>query len=377
MEPSVSFVVPCYKLAHVLPDCLNSILAQTYSDFEILIMDNCSPDNTPEVAHSFGDSRVKHIRNEINVGHVRNFNKGINLARGKYVWLVSADDFLTSPHALNRYVDLMERNPQVGFVFCRGTIAGGPAQVGESPSWTDCGNEDRIWEGTSFLERLVWSNFIVMSSVMVRKECYERTTLFSVDLPYACDWYMWCVLALHYDVAYFSEVMACWRVHNESLTNAFKHEGSRVCIEDELDVLFRVAREAEVVGLPSIRRACDASIANRAARALKADAAGDMRSGLLSELDLEKIFQRNPRETKDNENLQALFSIALGDAEFWRGENNKAAQSYWTALKLRPLWLKAWVKYLLLWLGSAGIGVRRFVALVAATAGSKGYPGRS
>ena len=84
MDPIVSFVVPCYRLAHLLPECISSILAQTYQDFEILIMDNCSPDNTPEVARSFDDPRVKHIRNEVNLGHLRNFNKGIATSRGKY-----------------------------------------------------------------------------------------------------------------------------------------------------------------------------------------------------------------------------------------------------------------------------------------------------
>jgi len=63
MNPLVSFVVPCYKFAHLLPQCVNSILEQTYQNYEILIMDNCSPDTTPEVAASFKDPRVKHIRN--------------------------------------------------------------------------------------------------------------------------------------------------------------------------------------------------------------------------------------------------------------------------------------------------------------------------
>jgi glycosyltransferase involved in cell wall biosynthesis len=64
MTPIVSFVVPCYKLGHLLRECVDSILCQTYSDFEVLIMDDCSPDNTPEVAQSFQDPRVKYIRND-------------------------------------------------------------------------------------------------------------------------------------------------------------------------------------------------------------------------------------------------------------------------------------------------------------------------
>ena len=106
--PKVTFIIPCYKLAHLLKECVTSILAQTYGDFEVLIMDDCSPDNTPEVAASFRDPRVKHIRNEPNLGHLRNYNKAIELAAGEYLWLISADDRLRQPHVLERYLDVME-----------------------------------------------------------------------------------------------------------------------------------------------------------------------------------------------------------------------------------------------------------------------------
>src|SRR6267378_796708 len=119
-HPKVSFVVPCYRLAHLLPECINSILSQTFVDFEILIMDDCSPDDTPKVAQSFQDPRVRHVRNEPNLGHLRNYNKGIDLALGKYVWLISADDYLRRPYVLRRYIDLLDRHPHVGYAFCSG-----------------------------------------------------------------------------------------------------------------------------------------------------------------------------------------------------------------------------------------------------------------
>src|ERR1700757_2148167 len=72
--PAVSFVVLCYKLAHLLPECLNSILSQSFGDFEVLIMDDCSPDNTEEVTKSFRDPRVKYVRNAQNLGFLRNEN---------------------------------------------------------------------------------------------------------------------------------------------------------------------------------------------------------------------------------------------------------------------------------------------------------------
>jgi glycosyltransferase involved in cell wall biosynthesis len=117
-DPSVSFVVPCYKLAHLLPECINSILSQSYREFEILIMDDHSPDATPEVAASFKDPRVRHIRNDPNLGHLRNYNKGIELSRGRYVWLISADDYLGNRYVLERFVALLDENPRVGYTFC-------------------------------------------------------------------------------------------------------------------------------------------------------------------------------------------------------------------------------------------------------------------
>jgi glycosyltransferase involved in cell wall biosynthesis len=61
MTPIISFVVPCYRLAYLLEECIDSILCQTYANFEVLVMDDCSPDNTPQVALSFQDPRVKYI----------------------------------------------------------------------------------------------------------------------------------------------------------------------------------------------------------------------------------------------------------------------------------------------------------------------------
>jgi len=359
MDPLVSFVVPCYKLAHLLSECVNSILAQTYQDFEILIMDNCSPDDTPEIAASFKDPRVKHIRNEVNLGHVRNFNKGITMSRGKYVWLVSADDWLRSPDILGRYVDVMERNPGVGYVFCRAVEVQGSREVGVARG-TDCGKENRIWNGHSFLMRLIRNNCVVLSSAMVRKQCYDKVGLFSLEMPYANDWYLLCVLALHYQVAYMSEPMVFVRIHDESLTTAFNQSGSPVCINDDLNVLWRVARQAELAGVISDRHAFNGFIASRAAQALKRGQAGGTRPGW-SEVDFEMLLRRHVRDSDDEEDIRARVYMASGDEQFWDGKYRKAAQAYWLGLRLRPWWLSSWMKYLLLCTGGVGVYIRRFI----------------
>src|SRR5919106_4742281 len=116
--PAVTFVVPCYRLAAYLGECVESILAQSFDDFEILIMDDCSPDDTPRVAASFSDPRVRYVRNATNLGHLKNYNEGIRLARGRYLWLMSADDRLRSHDVLATFVAALDRDPAVTFAFC-------------------------------------------------------------------------------------------------------------------------------------------------------------------------------------------------------------------------------------------------------------------
>jgi glycosyltransferase involved in cell wall biosynthesis len=371
-DPLVTFVVPCYKLAHYLAECVDSILAQSYENFEILIMDNCSPDNTPEVAQSFKDSRVKHIRNETNIGHLRNFNKGVSLASGKYVWLLSADDSLKSTQVLERFVNVMERNPRVGYVFCKALAVRGKKEAGVAP-WSDCGKDDQVWDGLTFLKQLVRFNCIVMSALMVRKECYEKVSLFALDLPHATDWYLWCMFALHYEVAYLAEPMATFRIHEESLTSLFNKDNSPVCLVDELNVLWRIAREAEAVRNVSIRQECNAAIAILAAVGREPHPLRVQRPGL-SEDDFSVLLQRNAKDRKDELDIRARVYMVLGDERYWGGRYSKAAEAYSHALRIRPWSLKTWAKWLLSRTGKVGVWTRRELTSIAARAGLKEQP---
>lgn len=362
MEPLVSFVVPCYNYANLLPQCVHSLLGQSFRDFEILIMDNCSPDNTPEVAASFKDSRVRHIRNEVNLGHVRNFNKGISMARGKYVWVISPDDWLRSTEVLRRYVDLMERNPQVGYVFCRAIQVLGskePREIGIA-QWTNCGSHDRIWKVPRFFMRLNEGNCVVLSAAMVRKECYEKHGMFSLEMPHANDVYLFFVLALHYQVAYMAEPMVFVRVHEASLTTAFNETGTPFCVIDEMNARWRAARLADLAGVNPARRAFNANIASLAAQAVRYGTPGRPRPGL-GEAEVEALLRQHVRDANDEADFRARFHMAIGDEEFWHGQYEKAAQAYRLGLKQRPWWLRIWVKYLLLRTGGVGVHIRRFI----------------
>lgn len=103
IQPLVSIVLPTYKRAHLLPHAIRSVLAQTYLNWELIIVDDNSPDNTPEVVKSFGDERIRYVRNDPNLKLPRALNKGFALAGGDYLTWTS-DDNLFANDAIEKMV---------------------------------------------------------------------------------------------------------------------------------------------------------------------------------------------------------------------------------------------------------------------------------
>jgi len=354
MTPLVSFIVPCYKLAHLLPDCIGSILGQTYKDFEVLVMDDQSPDNTPEVMRSFNDPRIKHIRNNPNLGHLKNYNKGIELARGQYIWLISADDRLRSPHVLGRYVELMEQHPNVGYVFCRGVGLENGKETGII-QWGDCGEADAVWNGRKFLSKLLNGNRVISAAGMVRRECYEKVTVFPLDLPYAGDWYLWCIFALHYDVAYFAEPMISYRLHEMSMTSNMKR---RHTVEDNLSVLWRITRLAQEVGDPAIEKNGKDSIGSQYAYCVSSNVLQTSGYSLSLE-EFEESLNKHSTSPSERRGIRATVYAHLGTLYHRQDVPVKAAHFYRMALQQDHTLLKIWMKQALLHLGKAGMASRQ------------------
>lgn len=360
--PAVSFIVPCYKLAHLLPECINSILAQSYGDFEILIMDDHSPDATPEVATSFQDPRVRHIRNTSNLGHLRNYNKGIELSRGKYVWLISADDYLARPYVLERYVSRLDSNPRVGYAFCPGVAVGGGTAVGIS-AWVAHGrqvhgDEDRVLAGHVLLKRLLAGNTIVAASGLVRRECYVRHGSFPLDMPYAGDWYLWCLFALYYDVAYFAEAMVCYREHELSMTNIYAREDPLACCEEEVIIPFAIKRKADEEGFSEVAMSCLSAIAEVYTRAITTNRYG-MSSSFMDVGECEESLGTKGLSKEEHNRVRARIHANLGDTYYGRGQKRRARQFYKNALRSDWRLPEVVAKSLLLSLGPAGDALRR------------------
>jgi glycosyltransferase involved in cell wall biosynthesis len=356
---TVSFVVPCYKLAHLLGDCINSILSQTYTDFEILIMDDCSPDNTPEVASSFRDDRVKHIRNDANLGHLRNYNKGIQLARGRYIWLISADDRLRVPYALERYVKLMEEHPEVGYTFCPGF---GLERNIETKLLEEYyyGAVDRIFNGRRFVATVLRDGGGLLSpSVMVRKSCYEQIGAFPLDMPHQGDMYLWFLWALDYDVAYFSEPMVNYRLHEQSMMRRFLSSFPKTVFTDESNVLWRIERAAHRKGFRKLALYIERFISNKYAHAAAVKLYGESCvTWALTVKECDEALAANATSRSQYYRLRTMFDSLLGDKHWHHCDFRKARRSYIAALRGDWNMPKVWAKLLFASMGRFGFMLR-------------------
>ena len=108
-NPKVSVLIPTYNYAHYLPEAIDSVLAQTFEDFEVIIVDNCSTDNTEEIVMEYlqKDKRIQYFKNEENIGPYRNYNQCLLYASGEYIKFLNADDKF-APTLLEKFVHILE-----------------------------------------------------------------------------------------------------------------------------------------------------------------------------------------------------------------------------------------------------------------------------
>ena len=359
--PTVSFVVPCYRLAHLLAECIESILSQSYTDFEVLVMDDCSPDDTTAVVEGFAKERIRHIRNERNLGHLANYNKGISLSRGKYVWLISADDRLRRPYVLERYVRFLESHPNVGFVCCPGI----GLQNGVETQLVDCGYfgpQDRIFGGREFISASLRNGYSLLApSVMARKRCYDEISFFPLDMPHQGDMCLWFRWALECDVAYFAEPMVNYRFHELNIMKDLLRRSDTV-FRDEVAVLWRSKLRCEEKGYRALARECENVLAAKYARVALCGVYADLESNSqLSVAECEAALRHGLPDGACYRKLRGKFRAFLANQHWRHGAFESARRAYAEALRDDWRMPRVWLKRLglLVGLGQVGILVKK------------------
>ncbi|MFN3531871.1 MAG: glycosyltransferase family 2 protein [Candidatus Brocadia sp.] len=206
----VSVILPTYNCAPFLPDSLGSVLSQAYDFYEIIVVDDGSTDNTKEVLKPFMQ-RIKYIHLEQNRGLPNARNIGIQSAQGKYIAFLDADD-LWLPEKLQTDVNYFDQHPEVSMLYSRhiNIDEKGYALGGE--------RKKRLPSGNIFIRLFSEQNFIIASSVVVRKEVFEAAGLFDEQLINCQDWDMWLRITFYFKAAGINKPLVKYRHNPRSLS---------------------------------------------------------------------------------------------------------------------------------------------------------------
>ncbi|EKE02185.1 MAG: glycosyl transferase family 2 [uncultured bacterium] len=207
MTPKVSVIMSVYNAEKYLKDSIQSILSQTYKNFEFLIIDDGSTDKSVEIIETFKDARIKLIKNKENLGVSLSRNKALNMAAGEYIVTMDADD-ISLPKRIAKQVKFMDKNPEVG-------ICG---------SWMKTlGKKSFIIKYPESHERikcyLLFYSPIANPTTIVRKDIIKKHNLgYEEDFLVAHDYYLWTEIYKSTFLANIPEVLLLYRQHESQLT---------------------------------------------------------------------------------------------------------------------------------------------------------------
>jgi glycosyltransferase involved in cell wall biosynthesis len=233
--PKVSVIVPNYNHARFLPKRIESILNQTFQDFELILLDDCSTDDSRSILSSYtSDPRVTIAFNETNSGSTfKQWNKGVRLARGKYVWIAESDDY-ADVRLLEKLVRRLDEDPSTVLCYCRSlqvSADGEPSGSLESYfadidplKWTADFRADGREECRKYLIRR--NTIFSASSLVFRRDVYWQIGGADEQLVFCGDWKTWAGMALAGGaIAYVAEPLNYYRSHDTSVTTRSQREG--------------------------------------------------------------------------------------------------------------------------------------------------------
>jgi glycosyltransferase involved in cell wall biosynthesis len=223
-SPALSVVIPNYNHAQYVPRCLEAMLRQSIQPAEILVLDDASTDNSVEVVQALASKHpvVRLHRNERNLGVVANVNRGIDLARGDYVFSAAADDEV-APGFFEKSLALLAKNPQAALCCTIGDYR----EAATGLNWhMGVGVADR----PSYLspEQMVEAErkggfYIPPHSVIFRKNALLEVGGLRPELKYACDWFAMYVAGFRHGICFVPEPLAIFNV----LPNSYYQRGRR------------------------------------------------------------------------------------------------------------------------------------------------------
>lgn len=207
----ISVIMPVFNMAPYIEESICSILTQTYTDFELLIIDDGSTDGTLDIIRKFDDRRIKRITHSSNVGLIETLNQGIDLCTGEYIARMDGDD-IALPHRFERQVNFMDVHQDCGVCGSQVYLLGIDT-VTTKPLYHE---EIRCWQ--------LFHCTIVHPTVMIRKSVLEDHGIKYLNYVHAEDYEIWSRLAAVTQVVNLPEVLLMYRQHSNQISNTHQQE---------------------------------------------------------------------------------------------------------------------------------------------------------
>jgi len=205
--PKVSVVIPTFKRSHIISRSVQSVLNQSYRDFEIIVVNDGFKDNTEEVLKSFNDKRIKYLEHDQNMGQSAARNTGIKAARGQYIAFQDSDDEWL-PEKLAKQMRVFETSsPHVGVVYTQRWSTADNINFHIPFSKTNI-------KVDSFRKNLLQRSLITPQSAMVLADCFKKAGFFDESLHHLEDWELWIRISKYYEFKFLNEPLV--KVYHEN-----------------------------------------------------------------------------------------------------------------------------------------------------------------
>ena len=229
--PCVSVCMPCHNGAAFIESAIQSVLGQSFCDFELLVVDDGSIDNTLDIVRQIDDPRIRIERNADSPGLPGNWNKCLELACGTYIRYLFQDDIM-EPESLQVMVDFMQEHPSAALVFGSSKVID---ETGKTTMTRRPFKKTELFEGKAFARRAFCKHNVYgePSNILFRKDIAVQTGFFNEALPYSPDWEYWSRLSVLGDVGYVDVCTSRFRVSADSATSSLYKSRKAELEEDD------------------------------------------------------------------------------------------------------------------------------------------------
>lgn len=238
MNVKVSVIIPNYNHARYLPKRIESVLNQNFRDFELILMDDCSTDDSREIldAYATSDARIQKVYNTENSGSTfKQWNKGIALAKGEYVWIAESDDS-ADPSLLDALLTPMEANASVGLAYCNSYSIDEHNELMPIPTWEPFLSEldNSLWKsdftrpGLELVRRFMSYRNIIpnASAVLLRRSALMQVGPADESFKLLGDWFFWAKILAVSDVSYVARPLNYFRTHRNNVRSSTLENGT-------------------------------------------------------------------------------------------------------------------------------------------------------